>query len=78
MFERIFLSHPRSVGDSYAEHAASALSIGRAMVAGGLACMIHAVIPALFTHTASDTIEWLHARTMTRKPVAIVREFPGD
>ena len=68
MIERIFLRHPRSVGESYGEHAATAASFGFAMVAGGLACIVHAVLPTLFTRTASDTVKRLYGQMKARQP----------
>ena len=67
MLDRLFLSHPRGVGESYAAHARTSAGIGMAMVAGGLACLVHAVVPALFTQTGSTTIRRLHARLPRRQ-----------
>jgi len=68
MIDHLFLAHPRAVGESYREHAATAAGFGMAMVVGGLACLVHAVVPALFVHTASDTVKRLYARMLTRQP----------
>jgi hypothetical protein len=68
MIERLFLAHPRTVGESYREHAATAAGFGAAMVVGGLACLVHAVVPALFVRTASDTVKRLYARMLMRQP----------
>ena len=68
MIDRLFLSHPRSVGESYPEHAATALSFGTRMIAGGLACLVHAVFPTLFTRTASNTVKTLYGRMKSRQP----------
>jgi Family of unknown function (DUF6356) len=59
---RLFIDHPHSLGESYWQHQSHALGFGIEMVRGGLACMIHAVIPGLFAQTASTTIRRLHAR----------------
>jgi hypothetical protein len=66
MFDKIFLDHPADVGESYGEHLREASGFGFAMVVGGLACMIHAAIPALFKSTGSGTVSRLHA-SMVRK-----------
>lgn len=58
--KRIFADHPASVGESYFEHLRRAGSIGLRLVASGLACFIHALVPSAFTHTGSETIERLH------------------
>lgn len=68
MIDHLFFAHPRSVGETYREHAATAAGFGAAMVAGGLACLVHAVVPALFARTASDTVKRLYTRMMTRQP----------
>ena len=56
MFDRLFLSHPRSVGETWAEHAVMATRFGLAMLAGGLACLLHALVPGLCVRTGSRTI----------------------
>jgi len=43
--KRFFTEHPATVGETYAEHFAFAFGVGGRMVAGGLACMLHAVLP---------------------------------
>lgn len=60
MLGRLFTEHPRSVGESYGEHALVALSFSLRLLAGGLACLIHAAIPGLFTRTGSGIISQLH------------------
>lgn len=68
MFKRVFLDHPRDVGESYGEHFATAAGFGVRMVAGGLACIVHAVVPMLFVRTASDTVKSLYATMKARQP----------
>ena len=68
MIDRLFLSHPRSVGESYAEHAGVAAKFGATMVVGGLACMIHAVLPSVFPRAASDRVKRLYAQMVARQP----------
>lgn len=70
MIRRLFLDHPRSVGESYAEHAAVAAGFGVAMIAGGVACLVHAFVPGLFVRTGSNTIRRLHAAMAVRTPAA--------
>ncbi len=67
-FRSLFLDHPRSVGERYGEHAGVALRFGAAMIGGGIACLVHAVVPALFTRTASDTVKRLYAVMRARQP----------
>jgi hypothetical protein len=66
MLDRLFLQHPRGVGESYFAHARVALSFGVAMIGGGLGCLMHAAVPALCTRTGSDTVRRLHARLTGR------------
>lgn len=68
MFNRLFMDHPRDVGESYGEHFATAAGFGVRMVAGGLACIVHAVVPVLFVRTASDTVKSLYATMKARQP----------
>jgi hypothetical protein len=68
MIDRIFLAHPRSVGESYAEHAATAARFGATMVVGGVACMLHALIPAIFPRAASERVKRLYAQMVARQP----------
>jgi Family of unknown function (DUF6356) len=65
-----FLKHPRAVGETYLEHMAVALSYGLPLIAAGLACVVHAVVPALFERTGSRAIVNLHSRLIaTRRRV---------
>lgn len=68
MFKRIFIDHPRSVGESYTEHASTAGRFGVAMVTGGLACIVHAVLPSVFERTASNTVKRLYEQMKARQP----------
>ena len=62
MIARLFLDHPRSVEESYFEHARFAAGFGLTLMAAGAAALVHAIIPALFETTASRLIRRLHAR----------------
>lgn len=58
--KRLFTDHPRSVGESYAEHLFTASRFGGRMVFSGFACLVHAVLPFLFVRTGSAAIAELH------------------
>ncbi len=73
MIRSLFLSHPESVGETYLEHQRVALSFAVELVAAGLACAVHAVVPGLFTRTGSRAIERLHTRLVANRH-AKVRE----
>jgi hypothetical protein len=67
MLERWFLSHPRSVNESYFEHQACAMRFAVSLIGAGLACFVHALVPGLFERTASRTIERLHSEMVTHR-----------
>ena len=56
-----FTAHPASVGETYGEHCRFALGFGARMLFGGIAAMIHAVLPFLFVATAGRTLDELNA-----------------
>lgn len=62
-----FTEHPASVGESYAEHMGVAFGFGTRMILGGLACLVHGLLPFLFTSTGSATVRRLHERMVTRR-----------
>ena len=47
-----FTVHPASVGETYGQHFRFALRFGTSMLAGGVAAIVHALFPFLFTTTA--------------------------
>ncbi len=66
MLERVFLTHPRSVDETYIEHARFAGGFAIKLFAAGCAATVHAVIPCLFEKTASRLIAQMYARTHNR------------
>jgi len=56
-----FTAHPRDVGETYLEHAVFACRYGAKMSLGGLAALIHGVLPFLFTATGSRITRELNA-----------------
>ena len=67
MLGRLFVDHPKSLGMSWAEHGAGAIVIGARMVGAGIACMVHAAVPGIFTQTAGKTVIDLHEHMMQRR-----------
>ena len=67
MLGRLFVDHPKSLGMSWAEHGAGAVVIGARMVGAGIACIVHAAVPGIFTQTAGKTVIDLHEHMMQRK-----------
>ncbi len=58
----LFTDHPASVGETYGEHLQVAGGFGLRMILGGIACLLHGLLPFLFTRTGSSTIALLHER----------------
>ncbi|MGP7795338.1 DUF6356 family protein [Sphingomonas sp. CLY1604] len=62
-----FTEHPSSVGESYGQHFGVASRFGLRMIGGGVAALIHGVLPFLFTTTGSRTIEALHGEVVAKR-----------
>lgn len=54
------LDHLRSVNETYFQHMRFAVCIGTRLIGAGIAVIIHALFPAFFQYTASQTIFRLH------------------
>lgn len=67
-FNHLFLAHPKAVGETYLEHGATAARFGLTMIAGGAACLLHAVVPALCTNSASERVKRLYSQMRARQP----------
>jgi len=67
MIDRLFLAHPRSVGESYGRHLLTAMSFAAGMIIGGLACLVHAIVPGLFERAGSNAISDLHHRMVCQR-----------
>jgi hypothetical protein len=55
-----FTEHPATVGESYTEHLGTAFGFGFRMILGGIACVIHGILPFAFLTTGSSTVKKLH------------------
>ena len=71
---RALTEHPESVGESYGEHCGVAFSFAWRMIAAGLACMVHAVLPFLFVGTGNQMIARLHDRMLVNRKAISRRE----
>lgn len=67
MFTRLFLDHPADVGETYGQHLMAAGRFGWAMVVGGTACIIHAIVPGWFATRGSDTVAALYREMVARR-----------
>ncbi len=65
-----FTEHPASAGETYLAHLRTAAGFGLQMVAAGLACLVHGLLPFLFVRTGSDCIGRLHERMHARRQAA--------
>ena len=61
-----FTTHPRQVGETYGQHMEAAAGFGVTLIAAGIACVIHAVLPFLFEKTASHCVARLHGTMSLR------------
>ena len=64
---KLFSDHPASLGETYSEHLVHATSFGVRMVIGGLACIVHGLLPFLFVRTGSQQITTLHSKMVTNR-----------
>ena len=69
-----FTAHPREVGESYLRHGLFACRFGAKMTLGGIAALVHGLMPFLFESTGSRitrelnaTIEESRARAAARR-----------
>ncbi len=65
--DRLFLAHPRSLGMSWAGHAAGAVKIGFELIGAGLAALVHAAVPGWFTDTAGRMVTRTYHYIQKRK-----------
>jgi hypothetical protein len=75
MIDELFFKHPRSVGESYLEHAAMALSFAARLFAAAIACLIHAVVPGVCQRTGSRIIAELYGRMVSGRRRTAVAEI---
>lgn len=63
----LFREHPASVGESYSQHLRHASGFGLRMILGGMACVLHGLLPFLFVRTGSSQVTLLHHRMVTSR-----------
>ena len=66
MINKVFLSHPATVEESYFEHMIFAGRFGLTLLVAAGAALIHAVIPMLFEKTAGNLIRQMYYRIENR------------
>ena len=67
MLKHAFTQHPASVGETYGEHFASALSFAGWLFVAALACSIHAVLPFAFQKSASQIVQRLQTQMLANR-----------
>ena len=67
LLPRLFTDHPRSLGMNWWTHGAGALRIGGELIAAGVACTVHAIVPGWFTQSAGKTVTRLYSQMQRRK-----------
>ncbi|RJF85846.1 DUF6356 family protein [Sphingomonas cavernae] len=67
MLQKLFTDHPADVGESYFQHFGESVRFSATMFVGSLACLVHAIIPALCVRTGSGIIRKLHDRMVVNR-----------
>jgi len=67
-------SHLQEAGETYGQHMLFALTVGFMAIGAGLACVLHAIVPALCKHRCSETIRALYRLFENRGELDRVRE----
>jgi len=70
-----FTAHPHAMGETYTQHLLVACGFGARMIAGGCACLVHALLPFLFCRTGSRTIVELNEAMIDRRGTARASEL---
>ncbi|MEO1138548.1 MAG: DUF6356 family protein [Pseudomonadota bacterium] len=66
MLSNLFLNHPRSVDETYIEHARFAAGFSLKLFGAACCALVHAVLPFAFEKTASRMIAEMYAKTHNR------------
>ncbi|WP_419814716.1 DUF6356 family protein [Glacieibacterium sp.] len=67
MFQRLFITHPASVGETYFEHMRASLGTAGKLARASAACLVHAIVPGLCKTTGSTAIMALHSEIYPRR-----------
>jgi Family of unknown function (DUF6356) len=63
----LFSEHPASVGESYLAHLLAASAFALRLIAAGLGCLVHALLPFVFVRTGSNCVMRLHQEMLARR-----------
>ena len=72
---KLFTEHPTSVGETYGEHWRFATKTGLTLIGAGLACVVHGLLPFLFTTTGGRIVRGLAARLAGVQPRQAARRL---
>jgi hypothetical protein len=64
MLRRLFLDHPRSLGQSYFEHQRNALTFASWMLLASIVCFLHSVVPGIFRVAGGRIVSMLSDRML--------------
>lgn len=67
MIAKLFTTHPQEVGETYGEHLVAAGGFGLRMIGGGIACVVHAIVPGLFITTGSGMVKRLYDQMVAKR-----------
>lgn len=71
LLKRLFVDHPRSLGMSWTGHGMGAAKMGIELIGAGLAALAHAVVPGLFTDTASRIVRRVDGHMRQRQQIPL-------
>jgi len=63
----LLTEHPASVGETYGQHLLRAWGFALRLLVGGLACLVHGLLPFLCVRTGSRTVIELHDRMVVNR-----------
>lgn len=67
IYRKLFVTHPESVGETWLEHLMHAGWFAGMMIYGGMACLVHALIPGACEKTGSKVITLLNDRMVVNR-----------
>ena len=75
---KLLTDHPATVGETYGEHCRSAWGFGLRLLAAGLACCVHGLLPFLCVTTGSRTVTMLHQRMVVERSKRLQKPSAGQ
>jgi hypothetical protein len=67
MFDRIFLTHPRSIDETYLQHQRVAFGFAGTLFLAACACALHGLAPAFCEKTGSTLVKRLYDRMVAHR-----------